>query len=252
MTLIRSEVGRGCAVWKRRRATIGARSQPRRGRGSGRDSAVVPAARLPCAARSCGPPQNSLRSLRSLRSDSCGESVVDARFARCPQALRCSAPHTPAAPPAPRLRAGSTEPRRPLDTQLGSRSAGASPGCGLLARAEQRRACSPRAQRASTTDLPQLLERSERSERSEFCGGLQDRAAQGTCRAAAGACVCPRPGHARRCARVIDGLLMNCLVIRNSPETSPALDQRASSPTPPAAPPAAREFARCALPRVAP
>ena len=38
------------------------------------------------------PPHNSLRSLRSLRSDRCGESEVVARCARGPRALRSSAP----------------------------------------------------------------------------------------------------------------------------------------------------------------
>ena len=41
----------------------------------------------------------------------------------------------------------------------------------------------PRAQRASLTDSPRLLERSA-SARSEFCGGPQDRATQGSHRAA--------------------------------------------------------------------
>ncbi len=44
--------------------------------------AVSAALRLPCDARSRGPSQNSLRSLRSLRSDSCDESVDEARCAR--------------------------------------------------------------------------------------------------------------------------------------------------------------------------
>ena len=38
------------------------------------------------------PPHNSLRSLRSLRSNTCGEYVHEARCARGLQALRCSAP----------------------------------------------------------------------------------------------------------------------------------------------------------------
>jgi len=50
--------------------------------------------RLPCGARSGGPPQNSLRSLRSLRSNSRGESDDDARCARnlqpsAPQGFPC-------------------------------------------------------------------------------------------------------------------------------------------------------------------
>jgi hypothetical protein len=37
------------------------------------------ARRVPCGTRSCGPLQNSLHSLRSLRSDTCSESVHEAR-----------------------------------------------------------------------------------------------------------------------------------------------------------------------------
>ena len=43
------------------------------------------------------PSQNSLRSLRSLRSNSCDESVYEARCTRGPQALRSSAPQMRAA-----------------------------------------------------------------------------------------------------------------------------------------------------------
>jgi hypothetical protein len=64
--------------------------------------------KVPCAARSCGPPQNSLRSLRSLRSDTCGESVVEAReYARghkpCAARRRTNRPAcaAPTALPAP-------------------------------------------------------------------------------------------------------------------------------------------------------
>ena len=42
--------------------------------------AVVASRRLPCGARVAGLPQNSLRSLRSLRSNSCGKSVHEARL----------------------------------------------------------------------------------------------------------------------------------------------------------------------------
>jgi len=58
------------------------------------DAAAGPAGRLPCGARSEVAPHNSLRSLRSLRSDKCGESDHEARAARAPtSALRSSAPH---------------------------------------------------------------------------------------------------------------------------------------------------------------
>ena len=60
--------------------------------------AVGAARRLHCAARSGVAPQNSLRSLRELRSNNRGESEVEARAARAPTpALRCSSP--PKSPP---------------------------------------------------------------------------------------------------------------------------------------------------------
>src|SRR5262245_22212399 len=56
--------------------------------------AVGLAGRLRCASRSALAPRNSLHSLRSLRSNSRGESAVKARAARVPSALlRCSPPH---------------------------------------------------------------------------------------------------------------------------------------------------------------
>ena len=72
--------------------------RPARGAGgSGR-----PDGRLRCDARRGVAPQNSLRALRALRSDSCGESVLEARCARRPRpcASRRSQRHpeqTPAA-----------------------------------------------------------------------------------------------------------------------------------------------------------
>jgi hypothetical protein len=51
-------------------------------------------ARLPCGARSSSLPHNSLRSLRSLRSDRCGKFDVVARCARWLEALRSSAPQS--------------------------------------------------------------------------------------------------------------------------------------------------------------
>ncbi len=72
-------------------------------------SAVGALHRLPCAARSRGPSRNSLRELRSLRSNSRDESVDKAcplwRPDTRPRALCCSAPHKRAAacPDAPLL-----------------------------------------------------------------------------------------------------------------------------------------------------
>ena len=54
---------------------------------------------------------------------------------------------------------------------LGAAARQAVPGRGEVAGGEQRRARGPRAQRASTSDLPNVSERRERSERSELFGG---------------------------------------------------------------------------------
>jgi hypothetical protein len=61
------------------------------------EAACALARRLPCGARARGPAQNSLRDLRSLRSDNCAESDHEARIRARPQALRSSAPHMRAA-----------------------------------------------------------------------------------------------------------------------------------------------------------
>ena len=55
------------------------------------DRTACAALRLPCASRSRGPRPNSLRSLRSLWSNSGRESVYEARWRARPRALRCSA-----------------------------------------------------------------------------------------------------------------------------------------------------------------
>jgi hypothetical protein len=72
-------------------ARRGAAGVARRGPQWAHAVTVGAARRLRCGARSGIAPQNSLRSLRSLRSDSRGESVVDARCARRSRRLR-SAP----------------------------------------------------------------------------------------------------------------------------------------------------------------
>ena len=139
---------------------------------------VAAARRLRCAARPELARHNSLRELRSLRSDRCRESDLEARAARAPRpCLRCSP--TQKSPPAcapwrdgkQRCLLSRTPPVAPQRTV---RAAG---------RAQmQRRAPQgswPRAQRASTADSPHL---SERRERSELCGGPRDRGAQGSLR----------------------------------------------------------------------
>ena len=128
--------------------------------------AVCASLRLHCGARSEVVPRNSLRSLRSLHSNSRGKSVDDARCARRP---RPSAPRRhrqrphrvphAAKPPVP-LFAGQAK-------TLQQRRVRAGWSAPLERRAAQ--GLWPRAQRASLSDLSQLFECSERSERSEFC-----------------------------------------------------------------------------------
>jgi len=59
-----------------------------RGPAQGAGGSGRPTGRLHCDARDRVAPQNSLRAQRALRSDSCGESVLDARCARRPR--RCA------------------------------------------------------------------------------------------------------------------------------------------------------------------
>ena len=150
--------------------------------------------RLPCGAREAGPRQNSLRSLRSLRSNSCRESVHEAcpvlRQGTRPASLRSSAPHKSPAPQAPIHdawkgwwcivdRGGSTAVAQP-ERRTGSRQGGG--GAPVERREAQggRAACLPKDRHASSSDSAQLFERSERSERSEFCAGPAARASQGS------------------------------------------------------------------------
>ena len=146
------------------------------------------AQRVPCDARACGPPRNSLHSLRSFRSDSRGESVHEARHSardrrRCAsRASRYSPPRRPArilattsvVCVAPRTSSHRARPRDGLGRGWGE-SGGSREAQGDRPRAEWRASCS---------DSRRLSEHSERSERSEFRRGPVDRASQGTWRAA--------------------------------------------------------------------
>jgi hypothetical protein len=85
------------AGWRVAGADLAA--QRRRGRLRPATEAGFAALSLPCAPRGRGPAQNSLRSLRSLRSDNCAESVNEARFARAPD--HCGARRLPRRPQAP-------------------------------------------------------------------------------------------------------------------------------------------------------
>ena len=81
---------------------VSARARRRARPGRGSDGLPFASLRVPCGTRSSGPSHNSLRSLRSLRSNTCAESDDEARQMRArPEGLRSSAaPIRPAqAPP---------------------------------------------------------------------------------------------------------------------------------------------------------
>jgi len=158
--------------------------------------AVSASLRLHCGARSEVARPNSLRSLRSLRSDNRRESVDEARWRAPTSALRSSSPQKSPLPGAARRSAtvGAFRASNPAVSAKACpgrlRSASAAPsGAGLVARA-----------RSALRQLTcrRLFERSERSERSEFGDGPGDRAAQGSLSAAktAEAKRSSLPGHA--------------------------------------------------------
>jgi len=145
--------------------------------------AVAAARRLHCAARSGVASLNSLRSLRSLRSNKRDESVYEARAAHTPTpALRCSSPPKSPEPGCACRdlhRRGCSSKALPRWLQRRVRA-----GCGAPLKRRGAQGSWPRAQRAPTTDSSRLFERRERSERSELSDGPQDRAPQGSRRAA--------------------------------------------------------------------
>ena len=157
--------------------------------------AVGAARRLPCAARLEGVPHNSLRSLRSLRSDRMRQVSSRSALRAPPSRLRCSAPHT-ATPPGTACRSSNRRGARrtpPLSTAKGCpggarRACEAPRSAGFMARARS-------APRGHFWRI--LSERSERSERSELCAGPWTRAPQGSRRAAPTASVARRapPGQ---------------------------------------------------------
>jgi hypothetical protein len=129
-------------------------------------------------------PQNSLRSLRSLHSNSCGKSVDEARCARRPR---------PCAPRATEI--APTGCRLPLwhrfdfssDKQRCARKGACGQAGARLWSAEKRRARG--LARSASRDLTcrRLFERSERSERSEFGDRPRAPASQGSRSEAQGA-----------------------------------------------------------------
>ena len=178
-----------------------------RGKGSplcAHSVAVAAARSLHCAARSGVASPNSLRSLRSLRSNNRDESVVDARWRAPTPALRCSSPpkSRPAGSPCRDVHGRWCS--LPVLQPWPQRRVWA--GCGAPVRRRGAQGSWPRAQRASTTDSSRLFERRERSERSELSDGPRDRAPQGSRSAAQTASAKRRGLPARAFARADLGM----------------------------------------------
>jgi hypothetical protein len=167
-------------------ARASARARQRAGCPRGSDGLPFASLRVPSGARVLAVRHNSLRSLRSLRSNKVPQVRGRSARVRAPaKTLRSSAaPIRPEGTPPAALRAMVVV-FEATNTHIAARK---SPGAALTGRFRRRREAQglgPRAySRASSADSLQVSERSERSERSEFCSGPQDRASQGTPRAA--------------------------------------------------------------------
>ena len=218
--------------------------------------AVVAARRLPCGARVHGPAHNSLRSLRSLRSDRMRQvSLRSALRARAmnpallgpcrprrasrpgsspgtngPLDRLCpgSASHAHRAPPEHPFAAGSGgSPRPPPPVPERQGVPGGSAVCGAEQRSLEGGARS--ALRGLTCRI--LFERSERSERSELCGTPSRRAAQGSRCAAPTATVSAPAGHPLpRTAQDVERIKRTFGNVRNGPQADslPARTMHAS------------------------
>ncbi len=177
----------GPFVW----AVVAAKGRPGGARRA--TEAVVAALRLPCAARVHGPAHNSLRSLRSLRSNRMRQvSLRSALRARAMNPALLGASHARRAPPGRPFAAGSGCSRRPPPL-LAERQA--VPGGGAVCGAEQRSLEGGERSELRQLTCRILFERSERSERSELCGTPSRRAAQGSLSAAKTATVSAPAGH---------------------------------------------------------
>jgi hypothetical protein len=160
--------------------------------------AVGLAGRLHCDARTGVVPQNSLRALRALRSDSRGKHDNEARSRAPTPALRFSSPQK--SPPAdsacredhPWFFSSRTP---PVVQQRRARA-----GCGAPRRRREAQGSWPRAQRASSSDSSRLSERSDRRERSEFGDGATRPSIAGeSARSADRRGEAPQPARARLC-----------------------------------------------------
>ena len=158
---------------------------------AGAHNAPVGAAHpLHCDALAGGAPQNSLRALRALRSNSCGEHVDEARCACLPRP--CASRRRRDRPCG--LAPGASQKQRwcahrgtPKASQQSDARGHSDWGAPLERRVAQN--ARPRAQRASSSDLSRLFERRARSAQSELRDGPGGRATQGSHRAAVAAAV---------------------------------------------------------------
>lgn len=182
--------------------------------------AVVAARRLPCGARVHGPAQNSLRSLRSLRSDSLRQvSLRSALRARAMNPALLGASHAGPSPPAqPFAATGEGVPPR---TPPSFPERQAVPGGGAVCGAEQHSLEGGARSALRELACRILFERSERSERSELCGTPSGRAAQGSLSAAKAATVGDAAGRRLpRFARICERQEQTDANARNGPRAA--------------------------------
>ena len=160
------------------------------------DGAACAALRLPCAARLEGVPHNSLRSLRSLRSDRMRQVSLRSSLRSPPSRLRCSAPQT-APPPATASREFQ---RCALSNMTPTLQAKGCPGgAGRAYEAPRSAGAMARERSEPRKHFWRIL--TERSERSELCGTPFRRAARGSRSAAQAAPSSATAGHRLpRCA----------------------------------------------------
>jgi len=198
-----------CGPKRKFKVRNAARESPReQGRGwatAGRfGEAVAASRRLHCGARPAVAPHNSLRSLRSLHSNRCGESVYEARCARRPRG--CAPRRLTGATggcPAPSLRAAPW-----CSTVAWQRRFGKAPGgawAGRMGAAEKRRV--PGRARSALRELTRRMCVSvvSAANAASYATGPGTRASQGTRSEAKGKPSEPRPRPARRLARANAG-----------------------------------------------
>jgi len=159
-----------------RRSSVAAKGCPGAARRA--DEAASASLRLPCGARVHGPAHNSLRSLRSLRSNRMRQKCLRGSLrsrAMNPVLLGASYARrtAPGQPFATGVGGSRRAPRRWVEWQ-------AVPGGGAVCGAEQRSLEGGERSELRKLTCRILFERSERSERSELCGTPSRRAAQGS------------------------------------------------------------------------